>query len=66
MRVKVAPREASSRLRRVRRYVIRRSAIGVALITLFYATSLHGLSTRTLVLAALLLLGLYWLFKRHL
>jgi hypothetical protein len=40
-----------------------RVAVVVALLILYYATSLHGVSMRTLVLAGVLVLGLYWLFR---
>ncbi len=45
------------------RLVARRVAVLLALLVIFYATSLHGLSVRTLALAALLLLSLYWVFQ---
>jgi len=53
----------ASRSRRLMRRVAQRLAILVALLILFYATSLHGISVRTFVLAALLVLSLYWVFK---
>ena len=46
-------------LRRAAQHV----AVVGALLILYYATSLHGVSMRTLVLAGVLVLGLYWLFK---
>jgi len=52
-----------SRRRRLKRYLFQRLAVVVALLILFYATSLHGFGTRTVVLAALLVLALYWLFR---
>lgn len=52
-----------SRARRVLRRVVQRLAVLVALLILFYATSLHGVSARTFVLAGLLVLSLYWIFK---
>ena len=62
-----APRGASaqgqSRARRFMRRVVQRVAVLVALLILFYATSLHGVSARTFVLAAALVLSLYWVFK---
>ena len=45
------------------RRAARRVAVVVALLILYYATSLHGVSMRTLVLAGVLVLGLYWIFK---
>ncbi len=45
------------------RRMAQRVAILVALLILFYATSLHGISVRTLVLAVLLVLSLYWVFQ---
>ena len=56
-----APRQARGAgfLRRV----AQRVAVVVALLILYYATSLHGVSMRTLVLAGVLVLGLYWVFK---
>jgi len=54
------------RLHAVRRYVARRVALVVALLILFYATSLHGLSLRTLVLVGVLVLALYGLFRNRL
>lgn len=54
-----------SRGRRQRfvRYVVQRIAILLALLILFYATSLHGVSIRTFILAGALVLFLYWVFK---
>jgi len=52
-----------SRSRRFMRRAARRVAILAALLILFYATSLHGISVRTFVLATLLVLSLYWIFK---
>lgn len=52
-----------SKSRRFMRYVLRRVAVLVALLILFYATSLHGISLRTFILAGLLILALYWLFR---
>ncbi len=45
------------------RRVAQRVAVLVALLILYYATSLHGVSIRTLVLAGVLVLGLYGIFK---
>jgi hypothetical protein len=45
------------------RRVAQRVAVVVALLILYYATSLHGVSLRTLVLAGVLVLGLYGVFK---
>ena len=45
------------------RRAAQRVAVVVALLILYYATSLHGVSMRTLVLAGVLVLGLYWVFK---
>jgi len=45
------------------RRMAQRVAILIALLILFYATSLHGISIRTFVLAALLVLSLYWVFQ---
>jgi hypothetical protein len=45
------------------RRAVRHVAVVVALLILYYATALHGLSLRTLVLAGVLVLGLYWMFK---
>ena len=45
------------------RRAAQRAAVVVALLILYYATSLHGVSLRTLVLAGVLVLGLYWVFK---
>ncbi len=53
----------ASRRRRLKRYLFQRLAVVVALLILFYATSLHGFGMRTVVLAALLVLALYWLFR---
>jgi hypothetical protein len=53
----------NSRARGVLRRVVQRIAVLVALLILFYATSLHGVSARTFVLAGLLVLSLYWIFK---
>ncbi len=52
-----------SRRQRLKRYLFQRLAVVVALLIVFYATSLHGLGTRTIVLAGLLVLALYWLFR---
>jgi hypothetical protein len=52
-----------SRTRRFMRRMAQRVAVLVALLVLFYATSLHGISVRTLVLAVLLMLSLYWVFQ---
>ena len=52
-----------SRGRGLLRRAAQRVAVVVALLILYYATSLHGVSMRTLVLAGVLVLGLYWLFK---
>jgi len=52
-----------SRTRRLVRRMAQRVAILVALLILFYATSLHGVSIRTFVLAALLVMSLYWVFQ---
>ncbi len=52
-----------SRTRRLMRRTAQRVAILVALLVLFYATSLHGISVRTFVLAGLLVLSLYWIFQ---
>ena len=52
-----------SRTRRLMRRIVQRVAILVALLVLFYATSLHGISVRTFVLAGLLVLSLYWIFQ---
>jgi hypothetical protein len=54
------PRSAG---RRLVRFVVQRLAIVMALMILYYATSLHGVSIRTFVLAGALILFLYWLFK---
>ena len=56
-----APRQ--SRGAGLLRRAAQRVAVVVALLILYYATSLHGVSMRTLVLAAVLVLGLYWIFK---
>ena len=45
------------------RRVAQRVAVLVALLILYYATSLHGVSVRTLVLAGVLMLILYGIFK---
>ncbi len=58
-----AQRPAESLLRRVRRHIVQRVAILLALLILFYSTSLHGIGTRTFLLAGILILFLYWLFK---
>jgi len=50
----------------MRRYLVRRVALAVALLILFYATSLHGVSLRTLVLVGVLVLALYGLFRNKL
>ena len=55
-----------SRGRRLARYLARRAAVLVALLILFYATSLHGINARTFILAGILVIFLYWLFKRAL
>lgn len=52
-----------SALRRYGRYVAQRLAVLVALLILYYATSLHGISSRTIVLVGVLLVFLYWVFK---
>ena len=52
-----------SRGRGLLRRATQRVAVVVALLILYYATSLHGVSMRTLVLVGVLVLGLYWLFK---
>lgn len=57
------PQRPESFARRLRRHIVQRLAILLALLILFYATSLHGLSSRTFILAGLLLLFLYWVFK---
>ncbi len=57
---------AASPVRRLLRRAARRVAALLALLILFYATSLHGVSLRTLVLAGILILCLYWVFKNHL
>lgn len=49
--------------RRLVRYVVQRLAVLMALLILFYATSLHGVSIRTFILAGALVLFLYWIFK---
>jgi hypothetical protein len=48
---------------RLLRRAAQRVAVVGALLILYYATSLHGVSMRTLVLAGVLVLGLYWMFK---
>jgi hypothetical protein len=60
-----APQTApgESRLRRWRRRVVQRLAVLLALLILFYATSLHGISSRTFILVGVLVLFLYWVFK---
>ncbi len=50
-------------LRRFVRFVLQRVAVVVALLILFYATSLHGISIRTFILAAIEILFLYWIFR---
>ena len=45
------------------RRAAQRVAVVGALLILYYATSLHGVSMRTLVLAGVLILGLYWMSK---
>jgi hypothetical protein len=57
---------AASPLRRLLRRAARRVAALLALLILFYATSLHGVSLRTLILVGILILCLYWIFKNHL
>jgi hypothetical protein len=52
-----------TRMRRYLRRVAQRVAALLALLILFYATSLHGISSRTFVLAGVLVLFLYWVFK---
>ncbi len=52
-----------TRSRRFMRRAVQRIALLVALLILFYATSLHGISARTFVLAGVLVLSLYWIFK---
>jgi len=52
-----------SATRRYLRLVSQRIAILVALLILYYATSLHGISARTFILAGVLILFLYWAFK---
>jgi hypothetical protein len=49
--------------RRLVRFIVQRVAILMALMILYYATSLHGVSVRTFILAGALILFLYWLFK---
>ena len=53
----------TSRARRFARRAARRLAALVALLILFYATSLHGIGLRTLVLTVILLGCMYWLFR---
>jgi hypothetical protein len=48
---------------RLARRLAQRVAVLVALFILYYATSLHGVSLRTLVLVGVLVLGLYGIFK---
>lgn len=55
--------EGRSALRRYGRYVAQRIAVLIALLILFYATSLHGISSRTIILAGILVAFLYWVFK---
>ncbi len=62
----VKKQPARGRVHNVRRYVVRRMALAVALLILFYATSLHGFSLRTLVLVGILVLALYGLFHDRL
>lgn len=50
-------------MRRFARLAARRLAVLAALLILFYATSLHGVGLRTFILAGILLLFLYWVFK---
>ena len=57
------PRRYESRLRLLARRAAQRVAVLVALLILFYATSIHGISLRTFILAGVLVLCLYWLFK---
>lgn len=52
-----------SALRRYGRYVAQRLAVLMALLILFYATSLHGISSRTFILVGILVAFLYWVFK---
>jgi hypothetical protein len=54
------PRSAG---RRLVRFIVQRLAILMALMILYYGTSLHGVSVRTFILAGALILFLYWLFK---
>lgn len=65
-RVGQAPRRDESLPRRLARRAGRRLAVLAALFILYYATSLHGVSLRTLVLVGVLLLFLYWVFKEAL
>lgn len=58
-----AVRRDDSRMRRLARRAARRVAVVIALLILFYATSLHGVSLRTFILAALLVASLYVIFK---
>jgi len=58
-----AQRRAQSFLRRLRRRIVQRVAVLLALLILFYSTSLHGIGTRTLLLVGILILFLYWVFK---
>lgn len=56
-------RREESRLRLLVRRAAQRIAVLVALLILFYATSIHGISLRTFILAGVLVLCLSWLFK---
>jgi hypothetical protein len=58
-----AVRPQRSTGRRLVRFIVQRVAILMALMILYYATSLHGVSVRTFILAGALILFLYWLFK---
>lgn len=60
-RASVAREESFAR--RLRRHIVQRVAILLALLILFYATSLHGVSSRTFILVGILALFLYWVFK---
>ena len=50
-------------MRRYVRIVAQRVAVLLALMILFYATSLHGISSRTFILAGALVLFLFWTFR---
>lgn len=56
-------RRDESRLRLLARRAAQRIAVVAALLILFYATSIHGISLRTFILAGVLILSLYWMFK---